>query len=131
MALIQGKPSEELCEIMRKAVLAPMNAIYEFSSALSEIAQHYNIDLPDAIEKKYERPLWAKYLCRKSTFGSSDKRPYYWVGEGRVRRVTTKRFTTINYLQWHDDFIAVRTYDPPQFKRPFFEELVHTTRLEF
>ena len=85
------------------------------------------------VEKKYERPMWAKMLGR--IFYSdhrNDHTPYYWIDETQ-RKI--KRVTSISRLRDDGDFpemiAVVAYYTPVSFNRPFFEELKQATRLEF
>lgn len=85
----------------------------------------------DEVLAKYDRPIWAQALCIRTSYGLNDMSPYYWVGCGYYKRVTSK------HQRWELDSYGTpelqieRCFEKIQFQTDFFEELRHATQLEF
>ena len=90
-----------------------------------------NIFTVSEVLAKFDRPLWAEQLCIKSSYAMNDHAPYYWVGDGQYKRVTSKmqRWELGHYGA--PDLEIVAQFEIPKFKLPFFEELRLATMLEF
>jgi len=92
---------------------------------------HLDILTVDEVLAKFERPIWATWLCIRTSYALQDYTPYYWVGDGQYKRVTSKlqRFHLGHYGE--PEFTPMVALTPIKFKRSFFKELTHATRLEF
>jgi hypothetical protein len=78
-----------------------------------------------------EQPLWATSLLRLRKHALGDTKPYYWCGNGRIKRITSKHRNHI-VLWWElSNFALVKKVKEVKFKRPFFEELNYSNQLEF
>ena len=84
------------------------------------------------IEKKFQRPMWAKYLCQTDKCAINDHTPYYWIDESKkvFKRVTSKRKLRQSW-EIGTMFLVVAQYEPVKFKRDFFDEVRYATSLEF